>query len=144
MWFFCRFWTSLDSTDKLVSQRLGLSPKMNQTDVCAQKAAARNEHHVLHLLHGHIWRNTCAMPRRSTVSACSKKICRFRACWGAGGAAHTARHEILKQVQKSRTPGGEGDTETDIPPRAARFMELLALISVVWRRADGLRSPESL
>ena len=81
------------------------------------------------------------------------KICRLSACWGAGGAAHTARHEILKQVQKSRTPGGEGGKEawgrhiylhTLFAAHHTPLTERLTLISVVWWRADGLQSPASL
>lgn len=57
----------------------------------------------------------------------------------SGGAAHTVHHEILKRVQKSRTPGGEGGKMHLHTPT-----ELLTLISVVWRQADGLQSPASL
>lgn len=65
--------------------------------------------------HTHSWKHLrlYLQPHSSTRSACSQKICRFSACCGAGGAAHTARHEILKRVQKSRTPGGEGGEEAE-------------------------------
>lgn len=78
---------------------------------CSLQAAAHSVHLVLR--HFHLRSHSSTL----VETPGSPKICRCSV--ELREEPHTVQHEILKRVQKSRTPGGEGGVrQTDIPPHA--------------------------